>query len=90
MAAFVVAMQVGMWLGYVSFGFIADAFGRVRRTSVSADRRGACLVLRLRARAVGLLVLGPFVAFFGTGFFSGFGAVRRRSFRHRFAPPRSA
>ena len=30
MSLFVIAMQVGMWLGYVSFGYIADAFGRKR------------------------------------------------------------
>ena len=30
MSLFVIAMQVGMWLGYVSFGFIADAIGRKR------------------------------------------------------------
>ena len=30
MSWFIVAMQVGMWLGYVSFGFITDAIGRKR------------------------------------------------------------
>ena len=30
MSWFVIAMQVGMWLGYVSFGYIADAIGRKR------------------------------------------------------------
>ena len=34
MSWFVIAMQVGMWLGYVSFGYIADAIGR-KRTYVS-------------------------------------------------------
>ena len=28
MSTFIVAMQVGMWLGYVTFGFIGDKFGR--------------------------------------------------------------
>ena len=28
MSWFVIFMQVGMWLGYVSFGYIADAIGR--------------------------------------------------------------
>ena len=31
MSGFIVAMQVGMWFGYVTFGFISDAIGR-RRT----------------------------------------------------------
>ena len=30
MNVFVIVMQTGMWLGYVTFGFIADAFGRKR------------------------------------------------------------
>src|SRR6476659_9650691 len=29
-AAFVVVMQVGMWIGYVTFGFVSDRFGRKR------------------------------------------------------------
>src|SRR5262249_1813318 len=33
MSWFVIAMQVGMWFGYVTFGFMADAIGR-KRTSV--------------------------------------------------------
>ncbi|MBW3670926.1 MAG: MFS transporter, partial [Acidobacteria bacterium] len=30
MSSFVVAMQVGMWFGYVTFGYIADLLGRKR------------------------------------------------------------
>jgi len=43
MAMFIVAMQVGMWLGYVSFGFIADAVGR-RPTYISYLLIAAVLV----------------------------------------------
>ena len=32
MSAFVIAMQVGMWFGYVTFGFVSDAIGRKRAT----------------------------------------------------------
>jgi len=81
MAMFIVAMQVGMWLGYVSFGFISDAVGR-RPTYISY-----LLIAALAIWYYGfarqpwiLLVLGPFVAFFGTGFFSGFGAVASETF----------
>src|SRR5688572_3901617 len=28
MSSFIVAMQVGMWFGYVTFGFVSDRFGR--------------------------------------------------------------
>jgi len=81
MAAFVVAMQVGMWLGYVSFGFIADAFGR-RPTYIAYLLIAALLVwyYGFAREPWVLLVLGPFVAFFGTGYFSGFGAVASEIF----------
>ena len=41
MSLFVIAMQVGMWFGYVSFGFIADAIGR-KRTYVIFLLAAAC------------------------------------------------
>ena len=81
MSLFVVAMQVGMWLGYVSFGFISDAFGR-KPTYVTYLVVAAALVWAYGAtqQPAVLLVLGPFVAFFGTGYFSGFGAVASEIF----------
>jgi MFS family permease len=81
MAAFIVAMQVGMWLGYVTFGFVSDAFGR-RPTYVTYLLLAAVLVWIYGAvrSPVLLLALGPFVAFFGTGYFSGFGAVASEVF----------
>ena len=81
MAMFVVAMQVGMWLGYVTFGFISDALGR-RPTYVGYLVIAAMLVwiYGMVREPMVLLVLGPFVAFFGTGYFSGFGAVASEIF----------
>ena len=81
MALFVVAMQVGMWLGYVTFGFISDAFGR-RPTYITYLLVAAFLVWIYSGtrEPMLLLVLGPFVAFFGTGYFSGFGAVASEIF----------
>jgi MFS family permease len=81
MAAFVVAMQVGMWFGYVTFGFISDALGR-KPTYVAYLLIAAVLVWAYGAtrEPLLLLVLGPFVAFFGTGYFSGFGAVASEIF----------
>jgi MFS family permease len=76
MSWFVVAMQVGMWVGYVSFGFITDTIGR-KRVYVTYLAL-ASLLLPLYgslSTPLALLFLGPFVACFGTGFFSGFGAV---------------
>jgi MFS family permease len=76
MSWFVIAMQAGMWLGYVSFGFIADAIGRKRTYVIFVLAASVLLPLYGFLREpVLLLVLGPFVAFFGTGYFSGFGAV---------------
>jgi MFS family permease len=76
MSWFVVAMQVGMWLGYVSFGYISDAIGRKRVYVTYLLVASVLLPLYgfLKSPIV-LLLLGPFVAFFGTGYFSGFGAV---------------
>jgi MFS family permease len=76
MSAFVIAMQAGMWLGYVTFGFISDRVGR-KRTYVTYTCSAAILILMyisIRSPLV-LLLLGPLVAFFATGHFSGFGAV---------------
>jgi len=76
MSLFVILMQVGMWFGYVSFGFIADAIGRKRAYVIFV--LGASVLLPLYGilrQPVVLLALGPFVAFFGTGYYSGFGAV---------------
>ena len=76
MSLFVIAMQAGMWFGYVSFGFIADAIGR--KPTYVLYVLGAAVLLPLYGvlrTPAALLFLGPFVAFFGTGYFSGLGAV---------------
>jgi MFS family permease len=76
MAGFVVAMQVGMWFGYVSFGYISDWIGRKRAYVTYVLAAAALIALYLSVRVpVVLLVLGPFVAFFATGYFSGFGTI---------------
>jgi MFS family permease len=76
-----IVMGVGKWLGYVLFGFAADAFGR-RRSYVTYLLIAAALVplYGLATSPALLLVLGPLVAFFGTGFFSGFSALTAELF----------
>ncbi len=76
MSGLVIAMQVGMWFGYVTFGYVSDALGR-RRAYVGYLLAAAGLILAYAStrQPLVLLALGPFVAFFGTGYFSGFGAV---------------
>jgi MFS family permease len=80
-SGWIVVMQVGMWLGYVSFGYLADAYGR-RRSYVAFLLIAAALVPLYGSvrNPVALLALGPLVAFFGTGYFSGFGAVTAELF----------
>ncbi len=76
MSGLVIFMQVGMWLGYVSFGYISDALGR-KKTYIGYLVAASLLVsLYATTRApLLLLALGPVVAFFGSGYFSGFGAL---------------
>ena len=76
MSSFVVAMQIGMWFGYVTFGFVSDRFGRKPTYVLYLLSAAALVFLYGTVRTpVALLALGPFVAFFGTGYFSGFGAI---------------
>ncbi len=72
----IVTMQAGTFLGYISFGYIADAIGR-RKSFVGFILLAAVLTLAYSVTQDRwlLLGLGPLVAFFGTGFFSGFGVV---------------
>ena len=77
-----VVMQVGMWFGYVSFGFISDHIGRKRAYVIYLTAAAALLVAYASTRqATVLLALGPFLAFFATGYFSGFGAVTAELYR---------
>ena len=76
MSAFVFVMQIGMWFGYVTFGFVSDRIGR-KKTYIGYLVTAAILLflyISIKVPVI-LLALGPFVAFFGTGYFSGFGAV---------------
>jgi MFS family permease len=76
MSGLVIFMQVGMWLGYVSFGFLSDKAGR-KKTYVGFLIAAAFFVFLYSStkQPLFLLLLGPFVAYFGTGHFSGFGAL---------------
>jgi MFS family permease len=76
MSGLVFVNQVGTWLGYVTFGFVADAIGR-RRVYVAYLVLAAVLVWAYTSATSAwmLLVLGPITAFFSTGHFGGFGAV---------------
>ena len=72
----VVLNLCGMFPGYASFGWVADHIGR--RTAFLVYSLIAALLIPMYAAARSqalLLVLGTFVAFFGTGIFSGSGIM---------------
>jgi MFS family permease len=72
----IIPMQIGAYFGYLSFGFLADRFGR-RRTFIAFLTTAAVLVpiYGQMARSPGVLMLiGPILGFVGHGYFSMFGA----------------
>lgn len=77
----VLFMAPGKWLGYVLFGFAADTFGR--KKSYVFYLVMAAILVPIFGRTTSLttlLFLGPFVGFFGTGYFSGFAAIASELF----------
>jgi MFS family permease len=72
-SAVTIVMQVGTFFGYILFGYIADLYNR-KYTYISFLVVAALLVpvfAFVRSPAA-MLVVGPLVGFFGTGYFSGF------------------
>ncbi len=75
-------MQFGAFLGYVSFGWIADRFGRrpaffyyVLAAAILTPIYGLTPRWGGASSETWLLVLGPLIGFCGTGFFALFGAM---------------
>jgi len=78
---FFLVLCAGKFLGYASFGFFADAFGRRKPYFIYLMVAALLVPVYGIARSeFWLLVLGPFVAFFGTGFFSGYAAIASEIF----------
>ena len=78
---FFLVLCFGKWLGYALFGFFADAFGRRKPYFIYLLIAAALVPLYGATKsAFWLLLLGPFVAFFGTGFFSGYAAIASEIF----------
>jgi MFS family permease len=74
-------MGVGKWLGYASYGFLADQLGR--RSTYAGYLVVASLLVPfygMTTSPVILLILGPMVAFFGTGYYAGFGTITSEIF----------
>ena len=76
-----VVMQVGTFLGYLTFGYLADRFNR-KYTYIAFLLIAAILVPVFASvhNPAALLVVGPFVGFFGTGYFSGFVVIASELF----------
>jgi MFS family permease len=75
-AGWIIPVQIGAYIGYNSFGFIAEKLGR-RRTFVAYLVTAAVLVplYGQMARSPGVLMaLGPLLGFVGYGYFSLFGS----------------
>jgi MFS family permease len=71
----IVLMQIGAYLGYLTFGFIADRLGR-RRTFILFMICAAAIVPiygQMARNPLVLLVLSPLLGYFGHGYFSMFG-----------------
>jgi MFS family permease len=76
-----IVMQVGTFLGYVVFGYLADRFSR-KYTYIGYLVIAAALVplFAFVRNPNALLVIGPLVGFFGTGYFSGFAVIASELF----------
>lgn len=84
-SAWIVPMQIGAFFGYLLFGFLADRFGR-RPTFIAFLVAAALLVPlygQLARQEIWLFILGPFIGFFGHGYFSVFGAMLAELFPTR-------
>ncbi len=78
---FFLVLCFGKWLGYALFGFFSDAFGRRKPYFLYLIIAAALVPIYGMSRSpFWLLALGPLVAFFGTGYFSGYAAIASELF----------
>ena len=72
----IIPVQIGAYLGYLTFGFIADRIGR--RPAFVLFMVGAAVMVLLYGQMASqprvLMVLGPALGYFGSGYFSMFGS----------------
>jgi len=76
-----IVMQAGTFLGYIAFGFLADRYSR-KYTYIGYLLVATALVplFAFVRNPQALLVIGPLVGFFGTGYFSGFSVIASEFF----------
>jgi MFS family permease len=84
-SSWIIPVQVGAFVGYTSFGFLADRFGR--RPVFIVFLLGAGILVPIYGQAARsetlLLLLGPLIGLFGHGYFSVFGAMLAELFPTR-------
>jgi MFS family permease len=74
--AWIIPINIGAFIGCNTFGWISDRFGR--RPVFVIYLLAMAVLIYFFGHAKDLktvLILGPLVGFFGTGFYSGFGAI---------------
>jgi MFS family permease len=74
---FIIPMQIGAFIGYLSFGPLADRFGR-RRTFAAFTVTAALIVpvyLQMMTSPYTLMLLGPVLGFVGHGYWSMLGPL---------------
>lgn len=74
--AWIIPINIGAFIGCNTFGWISDRFGR--RPVFVVYLLAMAVLIYFFGHAKDLktvLILGPLVGFFGTGFYSGFGAI---------------
>ncbi len=72
----IIPINFGAFIGCNTFGWISDRFGRRPVFVVYLLAMAILVYLFGHAKSLAtVLLLGPFVGFFGTGFYSGFGAL---------------
>jgi MFS family permease len=75
--SWIIPMQIGAYFGYLSFGWLAEKFGR-RRTFIGFMICAAVLVPiygQMARSPMILMLIGPLLGFVGHGYFSMFGAL---------------
>lgn len=74
--AWIIPINIGAFIGCNTFGWISDRFGRKPVFVIYLLAMAVLVYFFGQAKTLtAVLILGPFIGFFGTGFYSGFGAL---------------